>query len=290
MKRTRKSEMEHVDAMRVGSMRSAFALFCSLLLPGNVVVSAQQASPADVSPGTRDAIRQMAGDTIVIGRAYAYDNYLADNIGPRLTGSENYMRAAEWAVHEFQSLGLSEVHTEEWTMPAAWEPGTAATGRILAPIGHQLHIYSMGWSPSTPPGGVEGEVFYVPSMEIAGLDRQKPQLTGAIALIDDASFSAAQSIDKMFPALEHLRSLGIRAILVAGGSNGTEVMDTRNISGTIDPLPEAQIGMEDVLLIKRLLGQGSVKVHFSFANHVRQRVRVANVVAEIKAANRRTRL
>jgi carboxypeptidase Q len=142
----------------------------------------------------------------------------------------------------------------------------------------------MGWSPSTPPGGVEGEVFYVPSVEVAALDRQKPQLAGAIALIDDASFSAAQSIDKMFPALEHLRSLGVRAILIAGGSNGTEVMDTRNISGTIDPLPEAQIGMEDVLLIKRLLGQGSVKVRFSFANHVRQRVPVANVVAEIKGS------
>jgi carboxypeptidase Q len=284
MKRTRKGQMEHVDAMRAGSMRAALALFCSLLLPGNVLVYAQPGSPADVSPGTRDAIRQMAGDTIVNGRAYAYDNYLADNIGPRLTGSENYTRAAEWAVQEFHLLGLSRVHTEEWTMPATWEPETAATGRILAPIGRQLHIYSMGWSPSTPPGGVEGEVFYVPSMEIAGLDRQKPQLAGTIALIDDASFSAAQSIDKMFPALDHLRSLGVRALLVAGGSNGTEVMDTRNISGTIDPLPEAQIGMEDVLLIKRLLGQGSVRVHFSFANQVRQKVQVANVVAEIKGS------
>jgi carboxypeptidase Q len=124
----------------------------------------------------------------------------------------------------------------------------------------------------------------VPSMEIAALDQQKPQLAGVIALIDEASFGAARTTEKIFPALEHLRSLGIKALLVPGGANGTEVADARNISGSIDPLPEAEIGTEDLQLIKRLLRQNRVRVRFSFTNTIRTNVRVSNIVAQITGA------
>jgi predicted transcriptional regulator len=50
MKRTKKGVMERVAAIRRGTIRYALTLFCSLLLPGNVIVSAQQASATDVSP------------------------------------------------------------------------------------------------------------------------------------------------------------------------------------------------------------------------------------------------
>jgi hypothetical protein len=49
---------------------------------------------------------------------------------------------------------------------------------------------------------------------------------------------------------------------------GKEVMEASNISGTITPSPETQMEMEDVLLIKRLLGRGPVKVHLSLTNHI----------------------
>jgi carboxypeptidase Q len=121
-------------------------------------------------------------------------------------------------------------------------------------------------------------------MDIVALDRQRSQLAGAIALIDDASFGAARSADKIFPALQHLRSLGIKALLLSGGANGTEVSDTHNLSGGVDPLPEAQIGIEDVLLIKRLQQHDQVTVLFSFANTIRNNVSAANVVAQITGA------
>ncbi len=46
-------------------------------------------------------------------------------------------------------------------------------------------------------------------------------------------------------------------------------------------MPVAQIGLEDELLIKRLLDQGPVTVHFVFKNRVRPATQVDNVVAEI---------
>jgi len=57
-------------------------------------------------------------------------------------------------------------------------------GEILTPVHHTLHIYSVGWCPSTAPGGVTGEVVYVPSLAHDALDAQKAQLAGKIALFD----------------------------------------------------------------------------------------------------------
>ena len=248
------------------------------------MASAEPTQGLEISTETRSAVRLLVGDALVNGQAVVYDEHLADSIGPRLTGSTNYARAVEWAQKQFEALGLSQVHTEVWVIPDAWQPKTVATGRILTPVQHELHIYSVGWGPSTPPHGVEGEVIYVPSMDIAALDQQKAQLAGAVALIDDASFSAAHSADQIFPAIQHLRSLGIKALLVPGGANGTEVSDSRNFSGSIDPLPEAQIGIEDLLLIKRLLPRSHVRVEFSFTNSIRRNAPVANVVAQIPGA------
>jgi hypothetical protein len=51
-------------------------------------------------------VSKLIGDVIVNGKAYDYDRHLADNIGPRLTGSDNYVHAVSWTVEQFKSLGL----------------------------------------------------------------------------------------------------------------------------------------------------------------------------------------
>jgi carboxypeptidase Q len=243
--------------------------------------SSATSGPFSISPQTRDAVRQLIGDSILNGKAYEYDGHLADMIGPRLTGSANYMRAGDWATQEFSALGLANVHTEDWPIPATWEPEVPATGRIVKPVEHQLHIYSLGWSPSTPDKGVQGEVIYVASILRSDLDAQKAKLTGAIALLDDSSFGEKPSLDKIFGGLDRLRSFSPRAILLPGGANGTENLFALTFSGKIDSIPEAQIGTEDVSLLKRLLQNGPVTVQFSFANRIRTDVKVPNVIAEI---------
>jgi hypothetical protein len=265
-------------------MRPILALFVTLFFAAPTFVAAQSSASSGasaVSPETRDAARQLIGDSVMNGKAYEYDGHLADMIGPRLTGSSNYMRAADWAVEQFKALGLSNVHTEEWTIPAAWEPDGPATGQILKPVEHHLHIYPVGWSLSTPPGGVAGDVVYVPSFLPDALDAQKAKLAGAIALVDHSSFGANPSIDKILAGFEQLRSLSPSAILVVGTANGAESLTSLTFGGTIATVPEAQIGQEDALLIKRLLDRGPVSVQFSFTSRVRKDVKVPNVVAEI---------
>src|SRR5580658_7831511 len=159
-------------------MRIKPFLLVIVLFSAPIFVSAQSSAtegPSAVSPETRDAARQLIGDSIMNGKAYEYDGHLADFIGPRLTGSPNYLRAAGWLEDQFKALGLSNVHTEDWTIPATWEPDGPATGRIVKPVEHNLHIYSLGWSPSTPPNGIAGQVVYISSFLPEALDAQKAQ-------------------------------------------------------------------------------------------------------------------
>ena len=110
-------------------MRTTVLLLIILAFNPTLGMAQSAGSPSfAVSSETRDAVRQLIGDSILNGKAYEYDSHLADMIGPRLTGSTNYMRAVAWTEEQFKTLGLANVHTEEWTIPATWEPTEAATG------------------------------------------------------------------------------------------------------------------------------------------------------------------
>lgn len=245
------------------------------------VLSPSVHAQVSVSPETRASVRELVGDIMVNGKAYEYDRQLADNVGPRLTGSDNYVHAVSWAVDQFKSLGLTNVHTEAFTMSALWEPEVLATGQILTPRLQTLHIYSLGWSPSTPDAGVKGQVVYVPHLTIEGLDSQKDKLRGAIILVDQNSFGDQASFSQILKALAHLDEFAPQALLIVGGANGIESATALTFDGAISRYPNAQIGLEDELLIKRLLDKGPVTVQFSFKNRIRPATQVNNVVAEI---------
>jgi len=85
---------------------------------------------------------------------------LADGIGGRLTGSPAYIRSTEWAVAKFRSYGIENVRLEPFTIPAGWQRSTA-NGVMLAPLSRLLNVASLGWVPSTPAGGVRGNMVTV---------------------------------------------------------------------------------------------------------------------------------
>jgi carboxypeptidase Q len=243
---------------------------------------AQTPAAPPVSPETRAAVSKLIGDIMVNGKAYDYDRHLADNIGPRLTGSDNYVQAVSWAVEQFKSLGLKNVHTESFTMPALWEPETPATGSIIEPRHQALHIYSAGWSPSTPDVGITGKVTYIANfLPVDKLVAMKDKIAGNIVLIDSASFGEKPAIGDLIKGLVALNTFSPKAVLMTGSANGTQNAGSLSVNGTLAAFPLAQIGLEDELLIKRLLESGPVTVHFALKNLIRPATEVNNVVAEI---------
>jgi carboxypeptidase Q len=246
-----------------------------------VAGGAQQTPPADQS-----SLVRLAGQLLVAGKAYEYDRQLADEIGPRLTGSPNYVKATGWAVAEFTRLGLANVHQESWEIPAAWEPETVATARMILPHEQRLHLESEGWSPSTPAGGVRGNVFWLKTLSEDAVKENAAKIKGSIVLVDRSSVMGDGSpilFGRLFDSLHLVGEEGAKAIILGLGTtnNVSSVVGNTAFKGTVDPLPSGNLGLEDTLLLERLLAAGPVEVEFSFKNHIREHVKVNNVVAEI---------
>ena len=259
-------------------MRLILTLLTAVLIPACTL--AQTAPP--VSPDTHAAITKLVGEIMVNGQAYEYDRQLADTIGPRLTGSANYLHAVDWAQQQFKSLGLANVHTESFAMADLWEPETPATGQILEPRNQTLHIYSAGWSPSTPDAGITGKVVYLTALlPTEKLEEAKATLTGNIVLIDNASYGEHPAVGDLIKAFTLLNTLKPQAVLLTGQTNGGENATSITFGGHLANFPVAQIGREDSLLIKRLLDKSPVTVHFAFKNRIRPATEVSNVIAEI---------
>ena len=168
-------------------------MFLKLAIAGGVALclSPMMAQTVVAPPAGEAALVRLGGQLMVAGKAYEYDRQLADGIGPRLTGSANYVKATDWAVAEFTRLGLTHVHEEPWKIAATWEPETEATARILSPHEQRLHLESEGWSPSTPSDGVRGNVFYLKALTPEAVKADAANIKGAIVLLDGPSVAAA---------------------------------------------------------------------------------------------------
>ncbi|MFM5885678.1 MAG: M20/M25/M40 family metallo-hydrolase [Novosphingobium sp.] len=73
---------------------------------------------------------------------------LMDGIGPRLTNSENYRRAADWAVARFQSMGLQNVHREGFEFGLGWNVDSYRA-TMIAPRRVEMTVMPVAWSPPT---------------------------------------------------------------------------------------------------------------------------------------------
>jgi carboxypeptidase Q len=113
-------------------------------------------------------------------RAWAMVDTLATVIGPRLTASPAYMRAAMWAKDHFASWGLTNSHFETWPFGRGWELQKFAL-EMTEPRFAPMIGYPDAWSPSTN-GDVVGTPILIAGMPFDSLDKMRSRLKGAIVL------------------------------------------------------------------------------------------------------------
>jgi hypothetical protein len=251
--------------------------------PIGVVAQGAAGSAVTVDAATEQALVKLGGQLMMADKAYEYDRQLSDELGPRLTGSDNYGKAADWAVGEFKRLGLTNVRKDEWEIANTWEPEEWATARITAPREMRLHLESDGWAPSTPKGGVKGRVFYLKALTEEKIRTAAPDIKDAIVLLDRDSMDGPLLWGKMMDLIDLVAKEGAKAFLLGvGGQDNVAVMyGLTGVNGAVAPLPVANVGKEDTLLLRRMLEKGPVQVEFSFRNKVRDHAQVPNVVADI---------
>jgi carboxypeptidase Q len=81
---------------------------------------------------------------------------------------------------------------------------------MLSPIARTLHLESLGWSPSTPAGGVKGEVVVVEDLAPETLKAQAEKFKGKIVLLNLSKILAHGWV-KVLPDLERADTLSFRS-------------------------------------------------------------------------------
>jgi hypothetical protein len=160
---------------------------------------------------------------------------------------------------------------------------------MVAPLERPLHLESLGWMPSTPEGGIEGDIAVVADLAPERIAADK-SLRGRVALIETSGGSrdSAERLKLRDHLDARLREAGAIALLWPDG-DPNNVLSARSIGfGTaVGVLPSAQVGREDVQLIRRLLDNGPVRIAFELHNKVSPGpVTVNNVIAEIRGGER----
>ena len=144
--------------------RSFNGILCGLL--ATLVL----ASSADAQPGPRVAagpqfptdnatIRALWEEGMQRSQVYGLGQTLLDSLGPRLTGTPGYERAADWLVHMYGQWGV-QARKEQYGTWRGWERGITHLD-LLEPRVRSLESMMLAWSPPSA-GTVSGEAILLP--------------------------------------------------------------------------------------------------------------------------------
>jgi carboxypeptidase Q len=109
---------------------------------------------------------------------------LTDVRGPRLTGSPEIRKAAEWAAAQMKEWGLTEVKLEPWGPFGRGWSCSRFVAEMKAPEFQPLVGFALPWSPGTH-GEVTGEAILAPIATTADFDKFKGKLRGKVVLLSD---------------------------------------------------------------------------------------------------------
>ena len=158
-------------------------ILCFLFVP---LVRAQRLDDA-----TRARIRKEGMENSQIMKTM---HMLADVYGPRLTGSPNHKRAAEWTIKQMQEWGLQNGHLEPWNFNHPGWLNERLTAHILSPVKDALVVEALAWTPGTR-GVARGNAHLLitperPTAEVlaAALEKEKLNVRGRIVLVGKPRF------------------------------------------------------------------------------------------------------
>ena len=112
---------------------------------------------------TDPIIQRMYTEGMTNGQAGKLAQVLMDSIGPRLTGSPGYHRAADWIVKKYASWGVS-ARAQQYGTWNSWRRGTSHID-LISPRVRSLEGMMLGWSPGTGGRAIEGDVVLMPEVK-----------------------------------------------------------------------------------------------------------------------------
>lgn len=225
--------------------------------------------------------------------AWDFTEGLTTEIGPRLAGGENDLKAREWVVAKFRTLGFDKVWSEPVTYPKWVRRGEHA--EILAPFPQPLSVLALGHSPGTPAGGISAEIVAFPSLD--ALKAADPAaVRGKIAYVgarmsakrDGSDYGIGSNVRVNGPSLASQK--GAVAFLLRSAGTDHERLPHTGITQFADgvaPIPAAALAVPDAEQIERALARGKpVSIRLSLDCGIEGEYTGANVIAELRGTKK----
>ena len=221
---------------------------------------------------------------------YAWDvvEGLTTEVGQRLAATEAEARARDWAVRRLTAMGFANVHVEPFTMPV-WTRG-AEGAEIVAPFPQKLAVAALGYSGSTGPEGITGQIAYFPTVDAL---RAAPDsaVAGKIVFIDHHMMPAQDGSGygqfgaprRQGPTIASLKgAVGIVIRSIGTDHHRNPHTGVQYFTDGAKPIPAGALSVPDAEQLIRILKRGQpVTMHLTLVSRKTNGGHSGNVIAEV---------
>jgi carboxypeptidase Q len=257
-------------------------------------------TPAVFSQQSLDDLKRLQQAALKSDYAYKQVAHLANNIGPRLSGSAQAAKSVEYVASELKTIGC-EVQLEKVIVPH-WVRGEETAALVQFPgqaenTTQKIVLCALGASIATPAAGITADVIAVRNFdELKSLPRDK--VAGKIVLFNypfDKQMAAEGRGNEAYGEAVVYRSDGPSAAArqgavaclirsVAGADYRLPHTGQTDYAHDAPKIPAGAVTAEDADLIADLVRQGPVKMKLVLTPQTLADVESANVIGEIKGS------
>jgi carboxypeptidase Q len=292
------------NRFRVVTLLSLSLLFGSQRAIARQATSSPNASPSATptvfSSKTLSDLKQLQQAALNSDYAYRQVAHLANNIGPRLSGSAQAAKAVEYVANELKGISCA-VQLEKVMVPH-WVRGeeTAALVQFSGQASNttqKIVLCALGGSVSTPPDGIEAGVIAVRNFdELKSLPRDK--VAGKIVLFNypfDKQMAAEGRAGEAYGEAVVYRSDGPSAAArrgavaclirsVGGADYRLPHTGETDYASDAPKIPAGAVTAEDADMIADLVRQGPVRMKLVLTPQTLPDAKSANVIGDIKGS------
>src|SRR5947209_12459647 len=281
-------------------MTRAFGQQPASTLSPSIPTPSPTGTPIVFSPQTLADLKRLQQAALKSDYAYKQVAHLANNIGPRLSGSAQAAKSVEYVASELKTIGC-EVHLERVIVPH-WVRGEETAALVQFPgqannTTQKIVLCALGASVATPAHGITAEVIAVRNFdELKSLPREK--VAGRIVLFNysfDKQMAAEGRGNEAYGEAVVYRSDGPSAAArqgavaclirsVGGADYRLPHTGQTNYAHDAPKIPAGVVTAEDADLIVDLVRQGPVKMKWVLTPQTLADVESANVIGEIKGS------
>src|SRR4051812_6896114 len=221
---------------------------------------------------------------------YAWDitEGLTTEVGQRLAATEAEARARDWAVKRLTAMGFANVHVEPFTMPV-WTRG-AESADIVSPFPQKFAIAALGYSGSTGPAGITGQIVYFDSLDAL---RTAPDgaVRGKIVFIDHHMMPAQDGSGygqfgaprRQGPTIASLKgAIGIVIRSIGTDHHRNPHTGVQYFTDGATPIPAGALAVPDAEQLVRILKRGRpVVMRLTLVSQKSEGAQSGNVIAEV---------